>query len=61
MRWRKTHDLDLSVSVSAEEYSSNLKRLNGWTPDPNLSSTLKDNADQHMAISKDFEVRALSS
>jgi predicted nucleotidyltransferase len=36
MRWRKTYDLDLSVSVSAEEYSSNLKRLNSWTPDPNF-------------------------
>ena len=36
MRWRKTHDLDLTVSLSAEECSSNLKRLNGWTPDPNF-------------------------
>ena len=31
MRWRKTHDLDLTVSLSVEEYSSDLKRLSGWT------------------------------
>jgi predicted nucleotidyltransferase len=36
MRWRKTHDLDLSVSLSVEEYLSDFNRLTGWTPDPNF-------------------------
>jgi len=33
MRWRQTYDLDLSVSVSVEEYASDLKNLRGWIPD----------------------------
>ncbi len=33
MRWRQTYDLDLSVSISVEEYASDLKELRGWTPD----------------------------
>ena len=34
MRWRQTYDLDLSVSISVEEYASDLKKLRGWIPDP---------------------------
>lgn len=33
MRWRQTHDLDFSISISAEEYAHGLKRLPGWTRD----------------------------
>jgi len=33
MRWLQTYDLDLSVSVSVEEYASDLKNLRGWIPD----------------------------
>ncbi len=40
MGWRKTHDLDLAVSLSVGEYSSDLKRLSGWTPDPNFEPRL---------------------
>jgi hypothetical protein len=33
MRWRQTYDPDLSVSISVEEYASDLKKLRGWIPD----------------------------
>jgi predicted nucleotidyltransferase len=34
MRWRKTHDLDLSISVSLNKYQSDLARIPGWSQDP---------------------------
>ncbi|MGA2261230.1 MAG: nucleotidyl transferase AbiEii/AbiGii toxin family protein [Acidobacteriota bacterium] len=33
MRWRQTYDLDLSVSISVEEYASDLKKLRDWIHD----------------------------
>jgi hypothetical protein len=36
MRWRQTHDLDLSISVSLEDCTADLAKLPGWTPDPKL-------------------------
>jgi predicted nucleotidyltransferase len=36
MRWRQTHDLDLSISVSLEECTADLAKLPGWTSDPRL-------------------------
>ena len=33
MRWRKTYDLDLSISVSLETFMSDLQRLPGWNPE----------------------------
>ena len=35
-RWRKTHDLDLSVLVSLEDYAAGLATLPGWQPDSRL-------------------------
>jgi predicted nucleotidyltransferase len=34
MRWRKTHDLDLSISVSLNKYQSDLAQIPGWSQDP---------------------------
>jgi predicted nucleotidyltransferase len=34
MRWRKTHDLDLSISVSLNKLQSNLIRIPGWSQNP---------------------------
>ena len=34
MRWRKTNDLDLSLSVSLDEYPAGLDRVAGWTRHP---------------------------
>lgn len=33
MRWRKTYDLDLSISVSLDKYHSDLARIPGWSQD----------------------------
>ena len=34
MNWRKTHDLDLSVSISMDEYPGELAGLVDWRPHP---------------------------
>jgi predicted nucleotidyltransferase len=34
MRWRQTHDLDLSLAASLEEYPARLDLQHGWSPDP---------------------------
>ena len=34
MRWRKTYDLDLSISVSLKRYQSDLARIPGWSQAP---------------------------
>jgi len=36
MRWRQTHDLDLSVSIALHEYSAGLEAPGNWTKDPHL-------------------------
>jgi len=36
MRWRPTYDLDLSLSVSMEEYPAGLDKLSGWARHPRL-------------------------
>jgi predicted nucleotidyltransferase len=33
MRWRQTYDLDFSISVSLEEFMSDLQKLPGWSAD----------------------------
>jgi len=33
MQWRKTYDLDISISMSAEEHASSLEMLSGWKQD----------------------------
>jgi predicted nucleotidyltransferase len=34
MRWRQTKDLDLSVSISMDDYPAGLDRLQGWSRHP---------------------------
>jgi predicted nucleotidyltransferase len=34
MRWRQTYDLDLSISISLDEYQSDLARIPAWSHDP---------------------------
>jgi len=36
MNWRQTHDLDVSVAISLEQYPRALTTLAGWTKDPML-------------------------
>ena len=36
MNWRETHDLDISVAISIDDYPGGLSDLPGWKPHPTL-------------------------
>jgi predicted nucleotidyltransferase len=50
MRWRQIYDLDLSISVSLDKYSSDLDHIPGWSQNPNLEQRWSAPGSVHIDI-----------